>query len=305
MKRLSLLVPCHNAERFIAPFLAMVAKQTRPYDEVIFYDDASTDGTASRLEEAGQRVIRGTVNRGAAHARNRLLEAASCEYVHFHDVDDRLDPDLARALLKEAGPGRVSFCAYRRVWEGASEAREDRFADLPRGEERVGYFLERFVTFNAMVCPRETLRRLGGFKEFLRIHEDLHFLLRLAASDLEFVYTDHVLTEWRLRPSSTFHAVAADRVSRLKVKCLADLAARWPAELRRQLGPSALALAWQMRLRGDLAPARSAAMLAEYCGVDHIADRGARLRWVSRVLGVSLALDWLSLKSGTEAGEVR
>lgn len=293
MKRLALLVPCHNAERFVAPFLELVAAQTRPYDEVIFFDDASADETARKLEAAGQRVIRGGVNGGAAHARNRLLEAASAEYVHFHDIDDRPEPELARTLWENVGPGRAACCAYRRVWEGGGHASEDRFADMPRGADRVGFFLERFLHFNAAAYPRAALLGLGGFNEALRIHEDLHFLLRIAAGELEFSYTDRVLTEWRLRAGSTFHSVSATRISRLKLVCLEDLAARWPAALRRRLGAAALALAWQLHERGDVSATRRAAALAERCGVVCVPDRGARLRWISRVLGVGLAFEWL------------
>ena len=300
MKRLALLVPCHNAERFVAPFLAMVAAQTRPYDEVIFFDDASSDDTARRLEEAGQRVIRGDVNRGAAHARNRLLEAASAEYVHFHDIDDRPDPDLARVLSEGVGPGRAACCAYRRVWEDSGHASEDRFPDLPRGADRVGFFLERFLHFNAAAYPREALLGLGGYNEALRIHEDLHFLLRIAASGLEFAYTDRVLTDWRLRAGSTFHSVPTAKIARLKLVCLEDLAARWPAGLRSRLGPAVLALAWQLHERGDVAATRRAAALAERCGVVCVPDRGGRLRWISRVLGVGLAFEWLRLSGRDE-----
>ena len=129
--RVALLVPCYNASRFVAPFLAMVRAQTRPHDEVWFYDDASTDDTADRLAAQGQRVLRGTVNGGAAVARNRLLAASAAEYVHFHDIDDTMDPALVATLLPDVAAERASCCAFQQHLPDGTVQRDNRFHDLP------------------------------------------------------------------------------------------------------------------------------------------------------------------------------
>ena len=89
----SLLVPCHNAAAHLPRLWETVRAQAKPFDELICYDDASTDRTADVARTLGATVIRGDTNHGAAHARNRLWQAAHGEWVHFHDADDLLDPN--------------------------------------------------------------------------------------------------------------------------------------------------------------------------------------------------------------------
>ena len=45
MSRLALLVPARNAQELLPRLYASVDAQTVPFDEVLVYDDASTDRT--------------------------------------------------------------------------------------------------------------------------------------------------------------------------------------------------------------------------------------------------------------------
>jgi glycosyltransferase involved in cell wall biosynthesis len=285
MPRVALLVPCYNAANFIAPFLAMVRAQTRPYDEIRFYDDASTDDSVQRIGAAGMHVLRGEHNHGAAYARNRLLAATSAEFIHFHDVDDELDPAFVATLLPRVTPDRAACSAYRRRLNDGRIQREDRFRDLPIAGPRVAYFLEHFLHFNAVIYPRVALLEAGGFNEKLRISEDVHLLLRLAATNLGFHYHDEVLTTWQLRPDSTFHSRGARGAALGILEALADLVENWPAVPRRELGPTLLETAWTLNQLGDPEQARRAARLAEQCGERRIDNRGRRARWLSRWFG--------------------
>ena len=285
MNRVALLVPCHNAARFVPPFLAMVRAQSRPYDEVLFFDDGSTDDTARLLLAAGCQVLRGEHNGGAAYARNRLLAATTADYVHLHDIDDELDPAFVATLLPDVRPDGAVCCAFQRRRPDGHVEREDRFRDLPVAGPRVAYFIDHFLTFNAVIYPRAVLRELGGFEESLRIHEDLHLLLRVAASGLPYVYHDRILTTWQLRGDSTYHAAESRHIAAGLLDCLADLNRRWPRKIRRELGPTLLDLAWQFHAWRDTENTRRAARLAQSCGQWSIANRGGRMRWLSRLFG--------------------
>lgn len=297
MPDISLLVPSYQSIRFVEPFLRMARGQSRPYNRILFYDDGSTDGTTAFLRSLGCDVIEGSANRGAAYARNRLLEACATEFVHFHDIDDDLDPEFVRRLLPHASANRASVCAFQRRRPDCSIARLDRFERIPKGKGRIAYFLEHFLSFNAAIYPRQVILAEGGFNEQLRVSEDVNLLLRLAASGLEFHYEDAILTTWQLREDSTYHSTIGNGGAALAMlECLRDLSARWHSSLRAELGPTALETAWTLFSQEDAQNALAAARLAQYCGAWVVGNRGGKIQIISRLVGPHLTYAWLLLR---------
>ncbi len=96
----SILIPCYNAERWIAACIESALGQTYPTKEVIVVDDGSTDGSLSVIERY-RDVIRfeSRPNRGGNPTRNRLLELASGEWVQYLDADDCLLPDKVASQM--------------------------------------------------------------------------------------------------------------------------------------------------------------------------------------------------------------
>ncbi len=90
----SILIPCYNAERWIAQSIESALAQTYGSIEVIVVDDGSTDRSLDIIRGFGDRIRWETgPNRGGNWARNRLLDLARGEWVQFLDADDYLLPD--------------------------------------------------------------------------------------------------------------------------------------------------------------------------------------------------------------------
>jgi glycosyltransferase involved in cell wall biosynthesis len=90
----SILIPCYNAERWIAQAVESALAQTWPDKEIIVVDDGSTDRSRDALQEFNRRIYWETRhNCGGNAARNRLLELAHGEWVQYLDADDYLLPD--------------------------------------------------------------------------------------------------------------------------------------------------------------------------------------------------------------------
>lgn len=117
----SIIVPVHNAERFIVDTIACVREQSYKNWELLLIEDGSTDHTMDRmgayLEEIQDERIR-LVEReigspeeksfGAARARNLGLSLAKGRYIAYLDADDRwradkLERELAFLQKKQAG----------------------------------------------------------------------------------------------------------------------------------------------------------------------------------------------------------
>jgi glycosyltransferase involved in cell wall biosynthesis len=91
---LAMLIPAYNAGPYLPRLLDSAARQTQPFDEIWVYDDCSIDETVAVAERYGARIVRGDVNRGCSHGKNRLAAATGCDWIHFHDADDELMPNF-------------------------------------------------------------------------------------------------------------------------------------------------------------------------------------------------------------------
>jgi glycosyltransferase involved in cell wall biosynthesis len=100
----SILIPAHNAERWVAQSIQSALDQDWPRTEIILVDDGSRDGTlaVARHFESKQVKVITQENQGAAAARNTALSLAQGDYVQWLDADDLLAPDkISKQLAKD------------------------------------------------------------------------------------------------------------------------------------------------------------------------------------------------------------
>src|SRR3954447_12953483 len=97
----SIIIPCHNAERWVGQAIESALNQNYSNYEVIVIDDGSTDRSLDVIKLFDQRITRlSTANRGPSSARNAGLDIARGEWVQFLDADDLLHPQKVDFSLK-------------------------------------------------------------------------------------------------------------------------------------------------------------------------------------------------------------
>ena len=102
--KISLIVPVYNEEPYLQRCIESIKNQTVPFEEVIFVDDDSTDGSLEILQEAEKEnqnfhVIAKIVNEGVSAARNDGVGVSHGDYIAFLDSDDELMPDAHEKML--------------------------------------------------------------------------------------------------------------------------------------------------------------------------------------------------------------
>lgn len=120
------IIPCHNAEKWIAGALRSVLSQSVDCREIIVIDDSSVDGTLVTVrqviaESSGTidvRILKANC-RNAAMTRNLGIKAASGKWIALLDADDLWHPEhLSRAMkLLDNSPTDVALMANHR-WIG-------------------------------------------------------------------------------------------------------------------------------------------------------------------------------------------
>jgi glycosyltransferase involved in cell wall biosynthesis len=192
----ALLVPCYNAESYIPSFAKNLAQLKQPFDEVIFYDDGSTDGTDRLLSAQGFRVIKGKMNKGPGYARNRLAEATSCDYIHFHDIDDEFTPVFLELIEKKLCAAPADVVIGDADWIDAVSREtiiEWRYSVDEITAGPLAYFITHPLGVINTVYSRNAFLRSRGFSEHIKCWEDTDLHIRMAASGFIFGVTGEVM----------------------------------------------------------------------------------------------------------------
>jgi len=206
--KISVVIPAHNAELFIANAIDSCLHQTPQPHEVIVVDDGSTDRTVAIAESYSPsvHVIRLSRNEGCASARNRGIQEASGDWIAPLDADDWFLPGkfAAQARCLEQNP-HAKF-----LYSGFRAIREDHSSDVPAFPvNKLSSMLRYRSPFGvaSVVFRRDASLLLGGFDTTLRHAEDWDFFLRFLErfSTAAFACTPEILSAYRIHPASKSH----------------------------------------------------------------------------------------------------
>jgi len=122
-KKISIIVPIYNVEKYIETCVQSILGQLYNNFELILVDDGSTDTCPILCDEIAKTDARIKVvhkeNGGLSDARNAGLDIATGDYIGFVDGDDYIDTDMYQILVEnlEKYDADISCCRHRRVWE--------------------------------------------------------------------------------------------------------------------------------------------------------------------------------------------
>ena len=115
MKKVSVIIPVYNVEKYVAATIKSVLSQTYENFEILIIDDGSPDGSLAicqQFKDSRIKIIR-QKNRGLAGARNTGIRHASGDYLAFLDADDIWVPEkLEKHVhhLNNSPTVGISFC---------------------------------------------------------------------------------------------------------------------------------------------------------------------------------------------------
>jgi glycosyltransferase involved in cell wall biosynthesis len=115
MKKVSVIIPVYNAEKYVAATIQSVLSQSYENFEIIIVDDGSPDNSidvCKLFKDSRIKIIR-QANRGLAGARNTGIRNAQGDYLAFLDADDIWLPQkLEKHVhhLNNSPTVGISFC---------------------------------------------------------------------------------------------------------------------------------------------------------------------------------------------------
>lgn len=192
------VIPVYNKEPYIARAINSVLAQTRPVDEIIIVDDASTDGSLEQIKafrDPRIRLLRRTdpQQKGPAATRNLAIRSATSGWIALLDADDRWHEDFIEEiekLLTQANDRTgMLFTGWEDIWSGGVVTRDPYSASCD-GQRFTQLNFDRFVSIwlrldappvmsSGIVLRRDILFEAGLFQERCRRGEDKEMWLRL------------------------------------------------------------------------------------------------------------------------------
>ncbi len=193
----SVIIPAHNAEKFILDTLLSVAAQTHSSFELIVVDDGSKDATSEIVrcfQDQRIRLFR-TKGIGAAAARNVGLAEAHGEFIQFLDADDLLSPDKLALQLSALRQNNelLASCAWLPFTDRIDDALE--FSEpVWTTEDPIAWQQQSMCGLGMMqtgcwLTHKSLIEKAGPWNESLTLHDDGEFFTRvmLAAGRQVFV----------------------------------------------------------------------------------------------------------------------
>ena len=199
--KLSVIIPCLNAEATLAIQLEALAEQewSEPW-ELIIADNGSTDSTVEVAKKYKERfpafrIINASGRKSAAHARNSGVNAARSLKLAFCDADDEVAPGWLASIGE----------ALRRYDVVYGQFRFDKFNSPLQAEKanqrwKDGLYHGRFLpgggTGNLGV-KRWVHEAIGGFDECLPRNEDADYYWRLQLEGFKLHYLPEAIVQVR------------------------------------------------------------------------------------------------------------
>jgi glycosyltransferase involved in cell wall biosynthesis len=182
--------------------------QSRPADEILFVDDASSDSTAESARHLGFRVLVQSSRRGPGAARNLGVKSATGDIIAFIDADCQPAQDWLKKIeaILARRPHEVIMGATKIIQAGFLA---DAISDLGfpgggnLGFEKVWHVDDCGYTDHISACnfavTKVIFERAGGFDERINLSgcEDVELSLRWSRNGVKIRYHPEVKV-WHL-----------------------------------------------------------------------------------------------------------
>ena len=207
--KVSIIIPCWNAERWIAETLESVLAQEGVPLDILVIDDGSTDGSLDVVRSFGERVrwLSGP-NQGVSGARNWGARESDGAWIVFLDADDLLIAGTLaqRVALATRTAADVVICdwAERVEDKGVTTDSEPQVLDMKtiEADAELAFAIDNWAPPAALLFSRSIVDRIGGFRVDLPVIADARYLFDAAVHGGRFERSPHVGARYRVHPDS-------------------------------------------------------------------------------------------------------
>lgn len=182
MKKISIIVPIYNVEKYLRKCLHSLTSQTLKDIEIILVNDGSTDSSRKIAVEFSNKYdnikLYDKSNGGLSDARNYGLQYVTGEYVAFIDSDDYIETKMFERLYNLSDQGQKKIVEANFVWEFPNKKRWDIGIKINSIKEYLVY--GRVVAWNK-IYQTKWLKETGVLFPVGKLYEDQEFFFKIVS----------------------------------------------------------------------------------------------------------------------------
>ena len=208
-RKVSIIIPVFNVEKYISKCLQSVLNQTYVFLEVIIVNDGSTDDSyniCKEFEKKDERIkLLSKKNGGLSDARNFGIKNATGDYIFFLDSDDLIQNNTIEIMIKTLKENNsIALCCFERFNDSYNIIKNYTVKEFTSRE-----FFEDILELNSStyacgtLIPKKYINNNFFIKN--RYYEDLSSMYKIYSKCNKIYKIDAGLYKYRINPNSIVH----------------------------------------------------------------------------------------------------
>ena len=184
-KKVSVIVNCHNGEKYLKKCISSILNQTYENLEIIFFDNLSNDNSKKIISNFNDYRIKyfySDTKLSLYDARNKAINESSGQLIAFLDVDDWWDKKYlsSRASFFSDNDKDFFYCNRFTFYEKSNKLKKFRKVELPN--EKIYNYLAKdyFISISGLIIKKEIFDQVGMFNKDFNIIGDFDLVMRIA-----------------------------------------------------------------------------------------------------------------------------
>ena len=203
----SIIMPLHNAEKYVAEAIKSVIAQTYIYWELIIVNDGSTDNslTVAKQFESEKIKIFDQENQGASAARNFGYKQSKGTCIKFFDADDIINPLMLEEQVKLATqyPESIISAKWGRFFNDDITTFQLSPEECWQNMKPVDWICSSWHKGTSMtqpgifLLPRNIITLTGLWNESLSLIDDLEFFTKTILASKGIIFSANSMLYYR------------------------------------------------------------------------------------------------------------
>ena len=239
IRKVSVILPAYNAEKYIENTMESLVNQTLQEIEIIAINDGSKDKTLEILREFETNHLNVKVidkkNEGAWKARMVGIKEAKGEYITFIDADDYVEPNFAQELYKSITENKadIAICGFKRIdgSTGKVLSQEMKYPSNRIIESNMNW--EEVIAINTALWNKlyktSLLKQIKDLQKPPRILEDMMFLSLIYQKANKISFIDQYLYNYIVREGSAMNVLKKEEIQSIQ-EAMLEIKKQYQAE---------------------------------------------------------------------------